>query len=532
MARGGPTAGGRSRVPPGPRTNAAGDGFRALERGRLEEAEACFRRAVAEAPDRPEGYVGRGRVAEARGDGEAAVIHYGIVLSRWPERPESHEDLARMYLAQGYVINALGHLRRVAELRPADPEAHTALGAAYRALGALEPALACLDRALALDPDHLRAVAEKVAVLEGRGEHDAAWALLEPRIRGRATPPAIAYVYAGLSHRKGRTADAEALLEDLLAWGRTSAPNRFLLHHALAGLHARAGDPDRAFSHYAEVHRLRALAFDLDAHRAWVDRVLAAFDAARMARLPRASNLSRLPVFIVGMPRSGTTLTEQIVASHPEAAGAGELSDVMRMVDGLPRGLGASVPWPDCAADLDRATLDRLAETYLATLRGRFPDALRVTDKMPQNFLHLGLIALLFPGARVVHCIRDPVDTCLSCYFQYFGVGHAYAGDLRTLGLYYREYERLMAHWKSVLDLPILDLRYEDLVAHQEEKSRELIDFVGLKWDDRCLRFHETRRDVATASHDQVRRPIYTDSVERWKPYEKHLGPLLDALGR
>jgi hypothetical protein len=235
------------------------------------------------------------------------------------------------------------------------------------------------------------------------------------------------------------------------------------------------------------------------------------------------------------MPRSGTTLVEQILASHPEGAGAGELPDVIGMATGLPRVLGVPEAYPECVADLDRAALDRLAEGYLKRVQGRFPDARRVVDKMPQNFLHLGLIALLFPKARVVHCVRDPLDTCLSCYTTAFAVPHDYARDLGHLGRYYRAYARLMQHWRRVfeaLDRPLLELPYEDVVADLEGRTRTLLAFVGLPWDERCLRFHETRRDVGTASYDQVRRPIYNTSIGRWKRFERHLGPLKAALGQ
>ena len=174
--------------------------------------------------------------------------------------------------------------------------------------------------------------------------------------------------------------------------------------------------------------------------------------------------------------------------------------------------------------------VDALAQSYLTQIRELAPGADRITDKMPQNFFHLGLIALLFPGARIIHCTRDPRDTCLSIYFQNFSASHPYATSLEHIGTYYRRYERLMRHWKTFLDLPLLEVRYEDMVANQEAASRKLVAFAGLEWDERCLRFHETGRYAITASYDQVRQPIYSRSVGRWRHYERHLGPLLGAL--
>ena len=186
--------------------------------------------------------------------------------------------------------------------------------------------------------------------------------------------------------------------------------------------------------------------------------------------------------------------------------------------------------YPECLARLDAATAQLVAKEYLQKLRQLGGTATRVVDKMPMNFFQLGLIATLFPGARIIHCRRDPVDVCLSCYFQNFAHPHLFTLDLRHLGHYYREYERLMAHWVKVLPLPLLDLHYEELTADQEAASRRLLAFCGLEWDERCLRFHDTQRVVHTSSVLQVRQPMYRSSVGRWKRYEAHLQPLLEAL--
>ena len=240
---------------------------------------------------------------------------------------------------------------------------------------------------------------------------------------------------------------------------------------------------------------------------------------------------SDVPVFVVGMPRSGTTLAEQILASHPCACGAGELHDIGQIVIKLAEGLGGPEQYPNSLGRLDPAPVRALAEAYLDQLRQRCGEAARVVDKMPLNYQHLGVIAALFPRARVVHCRRDPIDTCLSCYFQDFARPLPFGPDLAHLGHHYREYERLMAHYTRVLPLPLFELRYEELTADQEAVSRRLLDFCGLDWDDRCLRFHETARTVNTSNALQVRQPLYRSSVGRWKRYEAHLAPLLEALG-
>jgi hypothetical protein len=232
------------------------------------------------------------------------------------------------------------------------------------------------------------------------------------------------------------------------------------------------------------------------------------------------------------MPRSGSTLIEQIIDAHPEACGAGELDAMPGTVAELFRSLGVTQYGPELLEKLDQRILDRLAGRYLGLLKrhGRAPA--RIVDKRLDNFEHLALIGLLLPNARVIHSRRDPLDTCVSCHLQTLAPNkHPYAAHQRSLGLKYREYDRLMTHWQATLDIPILNVRYEDLVREQERVSREIIEFCGLDWDDACLAFHGTGREVRTVSYDQVRRPIYGSAVGRHRNYEKHLGPLREALG-
>jgi hypothetical protein len=188
------------------------------------------------------------------------------------------------------------------------------------------------------------------------------------------------------------------------------------------------------------------------------------------------------------------------------------------------------MPYPECISLLTQEHVDSLAQRYLDHLDQLSPDSRRVVDKLPVNFMHLGLIELLFPEAHVIHCMRDPVDTCLSAYFQDFSSNHPYAYNLSNLGAFYQGYKKIMAHWRRVSNLQLFELNYEDLVADHEQVSRALIEFCGLEWDDGCLRFYENKRFVRTASYDQVNRPVYKQSVARWKHYESHLAPLIEAL--
>jgi hypothetical protein len=230
------------------------------------------------------------------------------------------------------------------------------------------------------------------------------------------------------------------------------------------------------------------------------------------------------------MPRSGTTLVEQILSAHPGVAGGGELMYFPQIAETLRESFGLSARYPKAVAEIGGAQGSEIIRYYLDRLQQRHPGYARVTDKLPGNFLHLGLIALLFPRASFIHCSRDPMDTCLSCYFLKFHQAHPYSYRLQDLGFYYREYQRLMAHWRQVLPVRMLEVDYEDLVARQEEVSRQLVAHCGLEWDDRCLDFHKSDRNVRTASLAQVRQPMYRTSVKRWKHFEPFLGPLRAAL--
>ncbi|MGI9465390.1 MAG: sulfotransferase family protein, partial [Aestuariivirgaceae bacterium] len=234
---------------------------------------------------------------------------------------------------------------------------------------------------------------------------------------------------------------------------------------------------------------------------------------------------SERPVFIIGMPRAGTTLCEQIIASHREADGVGELDEIKNLASQL-----APQPYPAQVGQLGKNDIGNLAAKYLRRIDSLADRAaLRVADKWPTNFLHLGLIAILFPNARIIHCERDPMDTCLSIYAENFS-GVAYSNDLEHIGAFYRQCRRLMAHWSNVLPTPVFNLSYEDMVENQEASTRDLLDFCGLAWDPACLEFHTTKRTVKTTSMQQVRQPIYSRSIGRWKNYERHLGPLRNAL--
>jgi hypothetical protein len=297
-------------------------------------------------------------------------------------------------------------------------------------------------------------------------------------------------------------------------------------------MHADIGDHEQAFRAYQLANAL-AKRWTLHAGQGfqpaqwhqYVERIADTFDDKRLAEGRRKGRDEDVAILIVGMPRSGTTLVEQILSSHPRLHGAGELTWLSEIAQSLP------AAYPEGATRIDADTAKSLGGYYLDRLREFAGDAVRITDKAPVNFLHLGLMALLLPNTRVIHCRRNPLDTCLSCYFTNFTHGHSFTNDFSDLATYYRGYRRLMDHWQEVRPLDLIEVDYESLVADQEGVSRRLVEFCGLDWDPRCLRFHENGRPVATASKLQVREKLFSSSVGRWRVYQRFLTPLIEALG-
>ncbi len=475
--------------------------------GRLKEAAAAYRKALELDPKLVEAHNNLGNAHGEAGRPEAAIEHYRQALAIRPDYAEAHNNLGVALTNLGRLEEAIAAHEKALELRPRYADAHVGLGAALHILGRTNEAVERYETALAIEPEH------------ARSHHNLAM------IRKAHSP-----------------ADEIAHLESLLANKNLLDKEAMTLRFALGKLCDDAGRFEEAFAHYRVANALRraeleryGVAFDAAAHERLIDRLIEVFDRPFFEARRDLGERSDLPVFVLGMPRSGTTLVEQILASHSRVFGAGELEDIGRIATRLPATAASNEPYPACAAAIDRKTARRLGRAYLQRLRALAPEAARITDKLPGNFLHLGAIALLLPGARVLHCRRDSLDTCLSCYFQNFHDPMTYSYDLGDLGHYYRQYERIMAHWHDVLRLPmleVLDVHYEDLVADQEAVSRELVAFCGLGWEEACLKFHETARAVRTASLTQVRQPIYRSSLGRWRNYEAHLGPLRAALGR
>jgi tetratricopeptide (TPR) repeat protein len=536
---------------------------------KLNEAARHCREALELAPDYSVAWFTLGVILARQGNLGEAVFALHQVLRLQPDHALAAMHLGTALREQGHLERAIGYLRYALYFRPELVDAYDQLGLALAEQGKFDDALTAFRQALGLQPDSVSPLSHLGNLFEEAGQADEGQHYLRQALDLGPDQPQVQVHYGSALVNRGRFDEARAHFLKALALQPDFAPAIFALardsrhvftdaegarikellqreslplrdqinlHFALARVLDQARDFDGAFFHCnqgnackRQLLQTQGNAFQSEAHAQFVDQLITAYDPAYFLRVESFGSDSDLPVFIVGMPRSGTSLVEQILASHPAVYGAGEIRNLKQLVAELPQALGNSLEYPGCLRELDQAASRRLADGYLQGLRRLGGDKLRVTDKVPMNFHQLGLIATLLPGAQIIHCRRDPLDVCWSCYFQNFREV-PFACDLRMLGMYYRQYERLMAHWKKVLPLPILEVRYEDLVVDFERFSREIVAFCRLPWHEACSTFYQTDRLVRTSSNLQVRQPVYQKSVGNWKNYAPHLAPLQEAL--
>jgi len=538
-----------------------------IRQERFADAERGLALLTRQLPCDPVIWLELGRVQLALGNLQAAAGSLQKAIDLNPESVDAFYLLGMALGQLGDLTEARRSLEHALSLDPVHVEARIALGISMQLAGDQNGAIACLEQvymqapdhvelnvrlgaiyafvnkiksrsyfkhALALDPAHPEAVCGLASLHIYEGNAAEAYRLLYPVLKSRPVNLKAAVAFANTCRPLCRCDEAITLLEDALQENH-DVDSLALANFTLGRLYDAQGKFEQAFRHYNKGNALANRQYSPWEDAPHFKGLISTMNTAFFARTPRAKKHSgyKRPVFIVGMPRSGTTLVEQILSSHPEVWGGGELTELGNIVVSLPSELGDNEGYPSCLARITSKALDGQAMRYLRYLSDISPaETSVVVDKMPDNFRFLGFIQLLFPDARIIHCKRDPIDTCLSGYFQYFSGGHLYSYDLQNIGMYYRMYERLMEHWDNVLDIPILEVQYEELVQHQESISRSMLEFCGLEWSSRCLQYFKETRNVVTASYDQVRQPVYSRSVGRWKHYEKYLKPLHEGLSR
>lgn len=486
---------------------------------------------------------------------------YRAALEADPGHADAMHNLGTLLVKTGRPQEALPLLERAVALKPQSPAHRENLADVYRLLGRRKDAAAQYKQALTLDPGKVPLLRKAVEILLETRQPDEVEAILTEAL-ARAPRFALGHQLMSIVYfLKDRMDEALAEIEAAIALepdnavhyrmlsdikrfgpddphiaamqelqkriGQASRYERVCLGFALAKAYTDSGEHDRAFAQLLETNALVRAGMRYDEKKifALFARMKSVF-TSQFLRRPQGGDPGNTPIIILGMLRSGTTLSEQILASHPKVGSVGELrlfDEAVRAV--LPR-------FPDGVDDIDAAALKVIAGTYLASLREFADGAERIVDKFLFNVVHAGLIHMAFPNARFIHLVRDPVDTCLSCFATHFTAGQPFSYNLGELGRYYRAYEDLMAHWHGVFPPgTILKLRYEELVGDPKGQIGRLLDHCGLPWDDACLSFDKQRRFVMSASTAQVRRPIYKSSVGRWRPDAALLRPLFDGLG-
>lgn len=466
-------------------------------------------------------YIGLGRYSDAESALQRALI-------RDPKMVDAFSNLGTVQSLRGRYGEAERSFLTGLQHDPNHVGMCVKLGWLLIRRGAWDDADEAFTRALAVRPNSARAVSGLATVKERKGDLDSAYSLLEAGRGFGRNLPIFAQTYALVCRRLKKPEQAIPMVEECIEHLSGGEDEAGLLH-AYGDLMDALGRHDAAFAAHTRANQARNQEFDADEHSSFVDELIRVFSSSAFRQLP-GSFADAEPIFVVGMPRSGTSLVEQILASHSQVYGAGEQTGLLHLVGQMPFYLRDRRPYPTCVDALSVVDLDNIAANYIDRLPEASRESRRVVDKMPFNFLHLGLISLLFPNAKIVHCVRDPEDTCLSLYFQQFSPFYAFSTSVTGLGRYYRDYQRVMAHWQSVLPIPIHSIVYEELVADPDTEIPRLLAACSLEVEPACSRFWENPRQVDTASYAQVRRPLYKSAIKRSAPYRQHLSPLVSIL--
>jgi tetratricopeptide (TPR) repeat protein len=495
----------------------------------MAEAIETYRKAIELAPDFALAHSNLAMLLFGNCENQAALKASLEAVRLAPDLAETHLINGRILYALKHTAQAEQALRQAIALDPNDADAQNALGRSVQYLGRAEEAILCHRRAIELEPSSAGGWSGIGSALKALGRFEEA---IEHFARAIEIDPTSGDAHRDLAICRTAAGEEPVLKEmaDILENPDVPVRQRISAGFGLGKCLDDSGRYDEAFARYTEANLLcrkeaetSGERFEIDTLRRKVDDLIETFTPQFFADCPRSELTSELPVFVVGLYRSGTTLTEQILSSHPAVHGAGELFEIHNLNAKILKN-------PRDAAKLNQRALTGAAENYISLLKEKKPQALRVVDKYPDNIFSLGLISMLFPNSRVIICHRDGRDNVLSCYFQRFSDSMGFSTDLVDCGLRYLETARLAAHWRKTLPIRVLDMPYETLVADFEGQARRMIEFIGLDWHPACLKYYETVRTVNTPSTWQVRQPIYFSSVGRWRNYERHLKPLLDVL--
>ena len=503
---------------------------------RNKEALAAFQEALLINPNFPKAHLGVANTLSMLKRYKDAMARFQFIIKLFPDFPQAYHYLGMMLTSQDRVKEAIPLIRKAIALKPDYDEAELSLANALEKDRQTQEALKIYQKLLEKKP-HDSSIRNNYAnLLRSLGLIVEAAEHLTTALKDEPNNLSPYFNLSGKRLAEVITPEELKRLETLVCDPHTQENKRSALHFTLAKYYEANGNVDQAFANYQKGNEIdqRIEPYNAENQEKVCSTLTSFFTSEFFTSRRHFGSESETPIFVFGIPRSGTTLVEQILASHPNVYGAGELKYISKIVQALSHAKHTR-GYPDCLNNMDAIRACTLGESYVdqikALVENSEDEILRITDKMPGNYMSLGVIALLLPKAKLINCRRNPLDNSLSCFTNRFTSVISYSRSLEDLGHNYQIYERLMAHWHQVLPMPILDVQYEEMVKAPEATSRKIVNFIGLEWHDNCLDFYDNKRQVKTASVEQIREPIYTSSVNKWHKYKKFLTPLIDALG-
>ena len=500
---------------------------------RYDEAENMARAAVAIEPGHVSAmrYLVKALLSQSRYEDGLTCGRRLIQLS--PANAADHVLLGWATFTMERFDETLQLANKAIELDADSAEARYLLSRVYKNVQQWQTALDMAEQALTIAPENPEYLAMKANMLEHLGQFEAAFGMAEPLVgKYRVGNGLAVLVYARLAKRFGKQDRAITLLEELVSNSQSLVSLRHSALTLLGKAYDSSGEYDKAFEAIDKANKIRPLRYSETNMLEYIEEITGWFTSERIKNTPSAGRGSSAPIFIVGMPRSGTSLTEKILSRHPKVQAGGETLQLPKLLhEDLPAMLESELPFPTCLQSLTTELADQAAAKFLQDMG--LEEGKRITEKRPMNFIYLGAICKIFPDAKIIHCTRDPLDVGLSCYFADFtsATELGFSQDLELLGNYTKRYRQLMSKWHERLPLSILDVSYEALVSDPENEIKKLLEFCDLPWHEECLHPHQSTQLTTTASYNQVREPINTSSIGRWKHYDRHLNPLKSVLG-
>ncbi len=508
-------------------------GLELYQKGNITESITFYNKAIELKPDYAQAYFELANSFLAIGKNREVIACYKKYLDIDPNHAGVYNRMGCLLKSSGKTELAVTCFKKALEIEPAFYAAYNNLGNAFMDINKINEAGRCYKKALELNPKYAEAYNNLGILMQNTEGKDAAKEFYQKAI-ALNHDYITAYCHLSQVMKFSEKSEYFEILEKVKKRKNLSPLESVNLYFSLGKMYADIKEYRKSFNNYAVGNDFRKKCVlqnhTIEYYKSLFNVYKSVFNTDFFINRSSFGIESKIPVFIVGMPRSGTTLVEQIIASHPEVFGAGELSYLQDTVINL-SSQGSGIPFGKFVQTLNKSVFEKESYKYINKIRTYSRDAVRITDKMPHNFERVWLIRLMFAKPKIIHCRRNPTDTCLSCYMTAFkDAHHPYMYDLKALGYYYRLYEDLMKHWHEVLPGIIMDIQYENIVQDQEKISKQIIDFCNLEWNEKCLEFHKTKRTVYTASRQQVRDPIYKTSMNRWKNYKAYITPLLEAL--